>query len=63
MSTVKISRPKRPTGQLATVNAGEFKGRMVHILPQDYLQPFWAWVCDQETGIELALKREDLEIL
>lgn len=51
-------------GQMAVIaKEGVLQGRKCEVLPQDYLQPFWAWVEDKKTKIQFPVKREDLEIL
>ena len=63
MSTIYISRPKRPTGQPALVNGGEFGGRMVHIVPEKYLEEGFRMVEDAEFGIRLVIRKEELNVL
>lgn len=63
MSTFHLSRPKRPTAHPALVNAGEFGGRLVYILPQTYLEEGFRMVEDHEFGIRLILRKEELNFL
>lgn len=63
MNTLHLSQAKRPTGQSALVNSGEFGGRVVHVLPQDYLEEGFRMVEDHEFGIRLILKKEELSFL
>lgn len=63
MSTVHFSRPKKLTGQPALVNAGEFGGRLVHIVPERYLEEGFSMVEDAEFGIRLVIRKEKLNVL
>ena len=63
MSTFHLSPPKRPTGQPALVNGGKFGGRMVHIVPEKYLEEGFRMVEDVEFGIRLVIRKEELNFL
>lgn len=63
MSTFHLSPAKRSTGQPALVNSGEFGGRLVHIIPEKYLEEGFRMIEDQEFGIRLILKKEQLNFL
>ena len=63
MFTVHLSPAKRPTGQPAMVNGGKFGGRMVHIVPEKYLEEGFRLIEDQEFGIQLVIRKEELNFL
>lgn len=63
MSTWSISTLKLPKGQVALITGGLFNGRTVEILPQHYLQQVYCLVRDCEFGVELTMRKEQLNIL
>lgn len=63
MFTFHLSPPKRPTGQPALVNSGDFGGRLVYVIPESYLEEGFREVQDSEFGIRLILKKEELSFL
>ncbi len=63
MQTAHFAQPNKPTGQPALVNSGDFGGRLVHILPQTYLEEGFRMVEDHEFGIRLILRKEELNFL
>ncbi|MQY69763.1 MAG: hypothetical protein GH145_02730 [Firmicutes bacterium] len=63
MQTTHLSRPNKPTGQPALVNSGDFGGRLVHILPQTYLEEGFRMVEDHEFRIRLVIPKEELDFL
>lgn len=46
--------------QLAVLNSGQFTGRAVEILPDNYLDEAYCRVRDCQFGIELTVKKENV---
>jgi len=61
-TTFHLHSPKTPQGQ-AVIIGGLFNGRSVQVLPQHYLQPHYCLVRDCEFGVELTMRKEQLNIL